>query len=58
MNCRKSGADQISWCQGSKDEQKGTIQGDERRRPDSNRGMMVLQTIALPLGYGAGRLKI
>jgi hypothetical protein len=25
----------------------------KRRRPDSNRGMEVLQTSALPLGYGA-----
>ncbi len=25
----------------------------ERRRPDSNRGIKVLQTSALPLGYGA-----
>jgi hypothetical protein len=25
----------------------------ERLRPDSNRGMTVLQTVALPLGYGA-----
>ena len=24
-----------------------------RRHPDSNRGMKVLQTLALPLGYGA-----
>ena len=27
----------------------------ERRHPDSNRGMRVLQTLALPLGDGAGR---
>ena len=27
--------------------------GSERRHPDSNRGMRVLQTLALPLGYGA-----
>ena len=26
---------------------------EERRRPDSNRGMRVLQTLALPLGDGA-----
>jgi hypothetical protein len=25
----------------------------ERPRPDSNRGMTVLQTVALPLGYEA-----
>jgi hypothetical protein len=28
----------------------------ERRRPDSNRGIKVLQTSALPLGYGAAVL--
>jgi hypothetical protein len=27
---------------------------DQRRRPDSNRGMTALQAVALPLGYGAG----
>jgi hypothetical protein len=35
----------------------GTLEGKwaevERLRPDSNRGMTVLQTVALPLGYGA-----
>ena len=29
--------------------------GTARRHPDSDRGIKVLQTFALPLGYGAGK---
>jgi hypothetical protein len=32
--------------------------GSERRRSESNRRMEVLQTSALPLGYGAGDGKL
>ena len=31
--------------------------GKKRRRPDLNRWILVLQTIALPLGYDAIRLR-
>ena len=34
--------------------QQGLLHPNWRRRPDSNRGMGVLQTPALPLGYAAG----
>jgi hypothetical protein len=30
-----------------------TVRSKKRRHPDSNRGIKVLQTSALPLGYGA-----
>ncbi|GEM_PF-932735 len=33
--------------------QQGLLHPNWRRRPDSNRGMGVLQTPALPLGYAA-----
>src|SRR4029450_2135501 len=32
----------------------GRVTSGKRRHPDSNRGMRVLQTLALPLGDGAG----